>query len=103
MKHLKEFENFANESFKFNADYWEAYNDPKSRPGSQPFFHYKERIGLERTVREAIEDWNYNASAEGQPKLTKKEEKEILSMAKQFYSAKGWVSISVIQAMIMQN
>ena len=99
MKNLTSFKEFINESF--DADYWAAYNDTKGRPGSQPLLHHKERKDFNNVVRDAIDDWN-NEADEGQG-TSVREEKEIKELARKFYSDKGWISIAVVQAMIMQN
>jgi hypothetical protein len=85
---------------KMDTKYWADYNDQNS-PQSTPEFAEKS-TDFEDTFLDAVEEWNSEADgAENQIKGASL--KKIEKMAMEFFKIEKWISVNVIQAMIMQE
>ena len=94
--------------FKFNlvneaidVKYWADYNDEAGRTFAAKEFAEKSK-DFDETFEEAVDDWNDEADgAENQIKGA--QIKKVEKLAKEFFKKAGWISINVVQAMIMQE
>jgi hypothetical protein len=93
MKHIKEYEEFINESF--DAKYWEDYHEKSPKITS--------KSAVVRAVEDAVEEWNDNNEMGKENEVTKKGEKIVMELAHKFFDAKGYISSDVIEAMITQE
>jgi hypothetical protein len=85
---------------KLDTKYWADYNDQNS-PQSTPEFAEKS-TDFEDTFEDAVEEWNNEAdSAENQIKGAQIQ--KIKKMAMEFFKIEKWISVNVVQAMIMQE
>jgi hypothetical protein len=57
---------------------------------------------LEEAIQEGIEDWN-SYCEEGNEITTEEEKETIRKVAKPFFTNTGFISISILQAMIAQS
>ncbi len=85
----------------FDSNYWLQYNK-KGATNQTPDYFYKESKNLEDTFEEAIDEWNSEADNEDN-KIKGKEVQYIKNTAKKFFEKEKWISINIIQAMIMQE
>jgi hypothetical protein len=103
MKNLKTFEAFVNESVNEKAmdtKYWSDYNLDGSGQSTE---HFAEKsTDFEDTFSLAVSEWN--AEAEGAENRIKGAQiKTIKKLAQEFFKIEKWISVNVIQAMIMQE
>jgi len=102
MKNLHTFEEFLNESIneKMDTKYWIGYHDQGMSYAADEF-KIKSK-DFEDTFDEAVSDWN--AEADGPENRIKGASlKKIEKMAMEFFKIEKWISVNVIQAMIMQE
>ncbi len=79
--------------------YWAEYN----LDGSGQSSHYSDKsTDFEDTFEDAVTEWN--AEAEGpQNRIKGAQIKTIRKLAEEFFKKAGWISVNVVQAMIMQE
>lgn len=85
----------------FDSNYWLQYNE-KGSTNQAPDYFYKESKNFEDTFEEAIDEWNSEADGEDN-KVKGQEVIYIKNTAKKFFEKEKWISINIIQAMIMQE
>ena len=85
-------ESVTNEGF--DANYWEDYHEKSTKITSAS--------KVARAVEDAVEDWNDNNEDGEDNEVTNGGEKKVLTLAHDFFKAKGWISSDVIEAMIAQ-
>jgi len=93
MKHIQTFESFLNEGF--DAKYWEGYHEKSNKVTS--------KSAVANAVEDAVNDWNDNNHEGKSNEIDKKGEAKVMELAHQFFSAKGWISSDIIEAMIAQE
>jgi len=97
-KHIPTFESFINENI--DVKYWADYNDDTSGQGEKE--HEVKSKDFEDTFEDAVSYWNQEAeSAENRVKGANLQ--RIKKLAKEFFKQAGWISVNVVQAMIMQE
>jgi len=79
----------------FDANYWEDYHEKSTKITSAS--------KVARAVEDAVEDWNDNNEDGEDNEVTNGGEKKVLTLAHDFFKAKGWISSDVIEAMIAQE
>ena len=85
---------------KLDTKYWIGYHDQGDTFAAKEF-GIKSK-DFKDAFDEAVEDWNNEADgAENQIKGTSL--KKIEKMAMEFFKIEKWISVNVIQAMIMQE
>jgi hypothetical protein len=77
-----------------DADYWEDYYD-----GDRKINFMHPNVQIAEFVGSAVDDWE----EENDDKLSKKDYETVLDLSYKFHQKKGWVSQSVVEAMIMQE
>ena len=84
-----------------DVKYWSAYNDDAGVQGQSK--HYSDKsTDFEDTFEDAVTEWNQEADgAENMIKGAKIQ--KIKKLAQEFFKQAGWISVNVIQAMIMQE
>lgn len=82
---------------KGDVDYWMGYYTDEFSSKNE----LVKREDFERGVTAGIKDWNFEA--ERGSKVTKGEEKIIRPLARQFFNSTGWISSTIVQAMIAQS
>ena len=104
MKNLKTFEAFVNESINEKAmdtKYWAEYNDDNSIQGQSK--HYSDKsTDFEDTFEDAVSEWNQEAEGP-ENRIKGAQIQKIKKLAEEFFKKEKWVSVNVIQAMIMQE
>lgn len=96
MKHIQTFESFINEAIDIN--YWAEYNTG-SAPGMPRSYQNKSK-DFNGTFDLALDEWMRDADEGGE--ISDKEIANVKKLAKEFYQKAGWISVSVIHAMITQ-
>jgi hypothetical protein len=81
--------------------YWTDYNDEGGRTFAAKEFAEKSKDFWE-TFEEAVDDWN-NEAEDDENRIKGAQIKKIEKLAKEFFKKAGWISINVVQAMIMQE
>jgi hypothetical protein len=102
MKNIPTFESFINESLneKIDTKYWADYNDDTSGQGDKS---YSEKSNdFTKTFKIAVDDWNREADGP-ENRIKGAQIKKIEKMAQEFFKIENWISVNVIQAMIMQE
>lgn len=98
MRHLKLYEEFANEAI--DTKYWEDYNTDTSGRGKKE--HEEKSKDFEDTFEDAVDYWNEEADGE-ENRIEDAQIQEIKKLAQEFFKKTGWISINVVQAMIAQE
>ena len=98
MKHIKTFENFLNEGM--DTKYWAGYNKDTSGQGDKSW--EEKSKDFEDTFEEAVTEWNREAEG-AENRIKGAQIQKIKKMADEFFKKEKWISINVIQAMIMQE
>ena len=91
--------NLVNESI--DVKYWSDYNDEAGRTFAAKEFAEKSK-DFDETFEEAVDDWNDEAE-DAENRIKGAQIKKIEKLAKEFFKKAGWISINVVQAMIMQE
>jgi hypothetical protein len=91
--------NLVNESI--DVKYWSDYNDEGGRTFAAKEFAEKSK-DFDETFEEAVDDWNDEAE-DAENRIKGAQIKKIEKLAKEFFKKAGWISINVVQAMIMQE
>ena len=81
--------------------YWTDYNDEGGRTFAAKEFAEKSK-DFDGTFDEAVDDWN-NEAEDDENRIKGAQIKKIEKLAKEFFKKAGWISINVVQAMIMQE
>ena len=97
--YIPTFESFVNESI--DVKYWADYNDEAGRTFAAKEFAEKSK-DFDETFEEAVDDWN-NEAEDDENRIKGAQIKKIEKMAQEFFKKAGWISINVVQAMIMQE
>ena len=83
-----------------DVKYWSDYNDNTSGQGEKE--HEVKSKDFEDTFEDAVSYWNQEAEgAENRVKGANLQ--RIKKLAKEFFKQAGWISVNVVQAMIMQE
>jgi hypothetical protein len=98
MKHIKLYEEFVNEAI--DTKYWADYNKDTSGQGDKKFADKSKNF--DDTFDYAVEDWNNEADGP-ENKIKGAAIGKIQKLAKEFFKKEGWISVNVVQAMIMQD
>ena len=87
-------------SESIDVKYWADYNLDSSGQSTE---HFAEKsTDFEDTFEEAVSEWN--AEADGAENRIKGAQiQKIKKLAQEFFKKAGWISINVVQAMIMQE
>jgi hypothetical protein len=103
MKNIPTFESFINESLneKMDTKYWADYNDDTSIQGSPSKWAVKS-TNFEDAFEEAVVLWNQEAEGP-ENRIKGAQIKKIEKLAREFFKIERWISINVVQAMIMQE
>ena len=99
MRHIKLFEQLVTESM--DIKYWTDYNDEAGRTFAAKEFAEKSK-DFDETFEEAVDDWNNEADGD-ENRIKSDQINNIEKLAKEFFKKAGWISINVVQAMIMQE
>jgi hypothetical protein len=83
-----------------DVKYWTDYNDEAERTFAAEEFAEKSK-DFDGTFEEAVDDWNNENDFENRIKGA--QIKKIEKLAKEFFKKTGWISINIVQAMIMQE
>jgi hypothetical protein len=97
--YIPTFESFVNESI--DVKYWTDYNDEAGRTFAATEFAEKSK-DFDGTFEEAVDDWNNEADGP-ENRIKGAQIKKIEKLAKEFFKKTGWISINIVQAMIMQE
>ena len=104
MKNIKSFEAFVNESIvneSIDVKYWAEYNDDAGVQGQSK--HYSDKsTDFEDTFEDAVTEWNQEAEG-AENRIKGAQIQKIKKLAQEFFKKAGWISINVVQAMIMQE
>lgn len=84
-----------------DVKYWADYNDEAGRTFAAKEFAEKSK-DFDETFEEAVDDWN-NEAEDDENRIKGAQIKKIEKMAQEFFKKAGWISINVVQAMIMQE
>ena len=98
MKHIKLYEEFVNEAI--DTKYWSGYNTDTSGQGDKKFADKSKNF--DDTFDYAVEAWNNEADGP-ENKIKGSAINKIQKLAKEFFKKEGWISVNVVQAMIMQE
>ena len=84
-----------------DVKYWADYNDDAGVQGQSK--HYSDKsTDFEDTFEDAVTEWN--AEADGAENMIKGAKiQKIKKLAQEFFKKAGWISVNVVQAMIMQE
>jgi hypothetical protein len=83
-----------------DTKYWADYNKDTSGQGNKDFADKSKNF--DDTFDYAVEDWNNEADGP-ENKIKGAAIGKIQKMAKEFFKKEGWISVNVVQAMIMQD
>ena len=98
-KHIPTFESFINESI--DIKYWSDYNDDAGVQGQSK--HYSDKsTDFEDTFEDAVTEWNQEADS-SENMIKGAQIQKIKKLAQEFFKKAGWISVNVVQAMIMQE
>lgn len=88
-------------SESIDVKYWSDYNDDAGVQGQSK--HYSDKsTDFEDTFEDAVTEWNQEAdNAENMIKGAQIQ--KIKKLAQEFFKKAGWISVNVVQAMIMQE
>ena len=81
-----------------NVEYWMGYYVNEFTTPNEIIAHFN----LEEGIQEGINDWNNECELECKVR-TKQEIEIIRNVANEFFVQTGWISSSIIQAMIVQS
>jgi len=81
-----------------NVEYWMGYYVNEFTTPNEIIAHFN----LEEGIQEGINDWNAECELECEVR-TKQEIEIIRNVANEFFIKTGWISSSIIQAMIVQS
>lgn len=99
MKHIPTFESFVNENI--DVKYWSDYNDDAGVQGQSK--HYSDKsTDFEDTFEDAVTEWNQEADG-AENRIKGAQIQKIKKLAQEFFKKAGWISVNVVQAMIMQE
>jgi hypothetical protein len=84
-----------------DTKYWADYNDDTSIQGSPKSFSDKSK-DFEDTFEEAVSEWNREAEG-AENRIKGAQIQNIRKLAQEFFKIEKWISVNVIQAMIMQE
>lgn len=85
---------------KMDTKYWSDYNDDTSGQGNKDFA--EKSTDFEDTFSLAVSEWNDEADGD-ENKIKGSQIQKIKKLAQEFFKIEKWISVNVIQAMIMQE
>ena len=99
---LKTIKNLSESNVDESVDvkYWATYNKDTSGQGNKEFANKSK--DFEDTFEDAVVYWNQEADG-AENRIKGAAIGKIQKMAKEFFKKEGWISVNVVQAMIMQD
>jgi hypothetical protein len=81
-----------------NIEYWVGYYVSEFTTPNEIIAHFN----LEEGIQSGIDDWNHECELEHKVR-TQQEIEIIRNVANGFFTQTGWISSSIVQAMIFQS